>query len=65
MQRSYFLCHEISDMRKDITQLQINQALLKDLKAAIGKAIYIIGGGFVSLTVAGIIAVIKLSGGVG
>ena len=56
------LRHEIDAIKEDVKQLQINQAVLKDLKGAIGKAVYIMAGGFASILFAGILAAIKLIG---
>ncbi|MDB4306033.1 hypothetical protein N9980_00540 [bacterium] len=50
----------LDDQGGEIVDLKINQGVFKDVKATVGKILYIIGGGFASLMVGISFAVIKL-----
>lgn len=52
---------EVKLLRDEIVDLRINQAGLKDLKAALGKVAYLITGGIVTTVVGVTLAIIKLT----
>ena len=52
----------VQKVEEDLVDVKINQAGLKDFRAVMGKGLYIIFGGVISILVGGVIAAVKIAG---